>query len=97
MNQLKKKNKPALEPLIKIHNYGRGTRLSILGIDISRAVFDLKYDARDDDNLNKNSKLGGNIKVEIDLNLLTGVLSKLSNKELENAGKILSQYCNQGQ
>ena len=96
MNKSKKKNKPVLDPLIKIHNYGRGTRLSILGIDISRAVFDLKYDARHNDNLDKNSKLGGNIKVEIDLNAMIGVLSKLSKEELKDAGELLSQYCNQG-
>lgn len=81
-----------IKPLITIDSYGRGTRITICGIDISHAVNGLNYNSHSSVVKCEDKKLNGNITMEINTVLLMNIIKNLNESDLENAAKILEPY-----
>lgn len=75
-----------VKPVITIENSGKGTRVKLLDIDISTALRNVSYST--------SGKTSGNntVVLEIDINGLIDVLTKITPEDMRNAQEILAPY-----
>lgn len=76
------------KPIIEAENYGRGSKLKILGIDVSRGVKRVDYKGRK--SLAERNKT--RILVEIEVDALLETLANVSEEQIAEAKKRLEPY-----
>ncbi|MDF2635795.1 MAG: hypothetical protein K0R78_2669 [Pelosinus sp.] len=85
-------NNNSIEPIVTIKNTGKHSRLSVLGIDISRAVSELEYRSHSITKVGRDKELSGSVTVTLNLDILTSILVSLTESDLNDIKNILEPY-----
>ena len=75
-----------VKPIITMKNFKRGTRVELLGIDISTALTNFDYSTQGEG-------AGNNaVTLEVNIEKLTKILCGITSEDIKNAKKILAPY-----
>ena len=75
-----------IKPIITIDSFSKGTRVKVLGVDISTALKNVAY-STEGAGTGKNA-----VTLEIDVMHLTDILCEITEEDMRNAQEILAPY-----